>query len=109
MYYSENEARRLVIEAGHKLLENKLIARTWGNISARTGKDEFIITPSGRAYDTLTPDDLVKVKVADCSYTGSIKPSEADRAIPTDTGTGLIPAEMAAVIARGPIMLVAAV
>ena len=75
MYYSETEARRLVVEAGLKLLENRLIARTWGNISARISKDEFIITPSGRAYDTLTPDDLVKVKVADCSYTGSIKPS----------------------------------
>lgn len=75
MYYSENEARRLVIEAGHKLLENKLIARTWGNISARTGKDEFIITPSGRAYDSLEPSDLVKVRVSDCSYDGDIKPS----------------------------------
>ena len=75
MYYSETEARKLVVEAGLRLLENKLIARTWGNISARISKDEFIITPSGRAYDRLTPADLVKVKVADCSYTGNIKPS----------------------------------
>ncbi len=75
MYYSETEARNLVIEAGLRLLENKLIARTWGNISARISKDEFIITPSGRAYDRLTPADLVKVRVADCSYTGNIKPS----------------------------------
>ena len=75
MYYSENEARRLVIEAGHRLLENKLIARTWGNISARISKNEFIITPSGRAYDSLEPSDLVKVRVSDCSYDGNIKPS----------------------------------
>ncbi len=75
MYYSETEARNLVIEAGLRLLENKLIARTWGNISARISKNEFIITPSGRAYDRLTPSDLVKVKVSDCSYTGNIKPS----------------------------------
>ncbi len=75
MYYSETEARRLVIEAGLRLLENKLIARTWGNISARISKDEFIITPSGRAYDRLTPADLVKVRVADCSYSGNVKPS----------------------------------
>ena len=75
MYYSENEARRLVIEAGHMLLENKLIARTWGNISARISRDEFIITPSGRAYDSLEPSDLVKVRVSDCSYDGDIKPS----------------------------------
>ena len=75
MYYSENEARRLVIEAGHRLLENRLIARTWGNISARISKNEFIITPSGRAYDSLEPSDLVKVRVSDCSYDGNIKPS----------------------------------
>jgi len=75
MYYSETEARKLVIEAGLKLVENKLIARTWGNISARISKDEFIITPSGKAYDRLTPSDLVRVRVKDCSYTGSVKPS----------------------------------
>ena len=75
MYYEENEARRIVIEAGHRLLENKLIARTWGNISARIGVDEFVITPSGRGYDNLKPEDLVIVKVSDCSWEGDIKPS----------------------------------
>ena len=75
MYYSENEARNLVIEAGLRLLENKLIARTWGNISARISKDEFIITPSGKAYDRLTPADLVKVRISDGSYSGKVKPS----------------------------------
>ena len=75
MYYSEDEARKLVIEAGHKLLESKLIARTWGNISARISADEFVITPSGRAYDSIGPSDLVVVKVEDASYEGDIKPS----------------------------------
>lgn len=75
MYYSETEARKIVIEAGLRLLENKLIARTWGNISARISKDEFIITPSGKAYDRLSPEDLVKVRVSDCSYRGNVKPS----------------------------------
>ena len=75
MFYEESEARRLVIEAGHRLLENKLIARTWGNISARIGVDEFVITPSGRGYDDLEPADLVVVRVSDCSYDGDIKPS----------------------------------
>ena len=75
MYYSDNEARKLVIEAGLKLVEQKLIARTWGNISARISKEEFVITPSGRAYDTLRPEDLVVVRVRDCSYDGPVKPS----------------------------------
>jgi len=74
-YFEESEARRLVIEAGHKLLDAKLTARTWGNISARISEDEFIITPSGRAYVDLEPEELVKVKISDCSYEGDIKPS----------------------------------
>lgn len=75
MAYSEAEARRLVIAAGLKLIEKGLIARTWGNISARISDDEFIITPSGLAYETLKEEELVKVKIADCSYEGNIKPS----------------------------------
>lgn len=75
MYYSEDEARELVIKAGLRLIEEGLIARTWGNISARISADEFIITPSGMAYETLTPDRLVKVKASDLSYEGKIKPS----------------------------------
>ena len=73
--YNEEEARLLVIEAGLKLVENKLIARTWGNISARISDEEFVITPSGRGYDSLKPEDLVTVKIEKCSYDGEIKPS----------------------------------
>lgn len=73
--YSEKEARDLVIKAGLRLLETQLIARTWGNISARVSDTEFIITPSGRAYDTLKPEELVKVNMETLKYSGSIKPS----------------------------------
>ena len=65
MAYNENEARALVIRAGHLLTERGLIARTWGNISARISDSEFIITPSGLAYDTLRPEQLVRVSIAD--------------------------------------------
>ncbi len=75
MSYSESEARRLVIEAGHALAEKRLIARTWGNISARISDEEFIITPSGREYENMWADELVKVRISDCSYEGNIKPS----------------------------------
>ena len=75
MAYSETEAKRLVIEAGHRLVAAGLIARTWGNISARISDTQFVITPSGKAYDILTPDDIVTVNIADCSYDGNIKPS----------------------------------
>ena len=82
MYYTEEEARRIVIEAGHRLLESKLVARTWGNISARISETEFVITPSGRAYETLGEEDLVTVKT-DGSYEGDIKPS-SERGVHAD-------------------------
>lgn len=75
MAYTEKEARELVVEAGKKLVEKGLIARTWGNVSARISDAKFVITPSGRAYETLTPDDMVVVNIRDCSYTGENKPS----------------------------------
>ncbi len=75
MAYGIKEAKEQVIRAGLELLESGLIARTWGNISARISDTQFVITPSGRAYDSLGPEDLVIVNIADSSYEGSIKPS----------------------------------
>ena len=75
MAYTEEEARKAVVLAGQRLVKTGLTARTWGNISARISDSEFIITPSGRAYEELTEDDLVKVRIDDCSYEGDIKPS----------------------------------
>ena len=73
--YTLEDGKRAVIEAGHRLLETGLIARTWGNVSARISDTQFVITPSGKPYDTLTPDDIVVVNIADCSYDGDVKPS----------------------------------
>jgi len=75
MHYSESEARTLVVQAGHRLVACGLVARTWGNISARVSDTHFVITPSGRSYDTLQPQDLVLVQIADCAYEGERKPS----------------------------------
>lgn len=75
MEYSINEAKELVIHAGKMLVECGLIVRTWGNISARISDTQFVITPSGLAYETLTPLEIVVVNIADCSYEGKIKPS----------------------------------
>ena len=75
MTYTEQEARRLIIEAGHRLLASGLVTRTWGNISARVSSTHFIITPSGLSYDTLQPEQLVLVKIDDCSHKGEYEPS----------------------------------
>ena len=67
--------KAIVIEAGKKLLETGLIARTWGNVSYRIDATSFLITPSGRDYLSITPEEIVTVKISDLSYEGSIKPS----------------------------------
>lgn len=75
MAYSLEKARELVLKAGLELCEAGLVARTWGNISARVSDTQYVITPSGRAYDMLTPEDIVLVNIADGSYEGDVKPS----------------------------------
>ncbi len=69
------KAKELVIEAGKRLVKTGLIARTWGNVSCRVSDTHFVITPSGRAYDTLTAEEIVLVKIDDLTYEGDIKPS----------------------------------
>lgn len=72
---NEQAAKELVIRAGKELVSCGLIARTWGNVSCRVDDKTFAITPSGRQYETLTPEDIVLCKIEDCSYEGNIKPS----------------------------------
>ena len=72
---NEGQAKEDVIRAGKQLIKAGLIARTWGNVSARISEDHFAITPSGRAYETLTPAEIVTVNTRDGSYPGEIKPS----------------------------------
>ena len=75
MIYEYKEATAKVLQAGRELLRRGLASRTWGNISARISENEFIITPSGKAYEDLTENDLVKVKIEDLSWEGEHKPS----------------------------------
>lgn len=70
-----DQAKRAVLAAGIKLVESGLIARTWGNVSCRVDTDSFVITPSGRSYQSLSAADLVRVRIDDLSYEGGIKPS----------------------------------
>lgn len=68
-------AKETVIKAGKELVKEGLIQRTWGNVSCRLSDTQFAITPSGRDYLSLTPDEIVIVNIADLSYEGDIKPS----------------------------------
>lgn len=67
-------ARKIVCESGKKLVQDGLIARTWGNVSVRIDDRRMIITPSGRKYEELTPEDMVLVDIYTLKYEG-IKPS----------------------------------
>lgn len=69
------QAKEIVVEAGKQLVSTGLIARTWGNVSCRISDTQFVITPSGRDYLSLTPDDIVVVNLEDLTYEGDIKPS----------------------------------
>ena len=52
-------AREQIIAAGRELVRTELVARTWGNVSARLSATEFAITPSGKAYENIRPEDIV--------------------------------------------------
>jgi L-ribulose-5-phosphate 4-epimerase len=68
-------AKQKVVDAGIRLVESGLIARTWGNVSCRISDTHFVITPSGRNYLSLSTSEIVKVAIADLSYEGSVIPS----------------------------------
>lgn len=73
--YTEEQARELVIRAGLMLVDKGLVARTWGNVSAKCGEHEMIITPSGIAYESLKAEDLVLVNIDSLEYEGNFRPS----------------------------------
>ena len=53
MIYQKKQAEEILLKACRELVDSGLIARTWGNVSIRLSKELFLITPSGRAYETL--------------------------------------------------------
>jgi L-fuculose-phosphate aldolase len=68
------QAKEMVCAAGLQLLKEGLVARTWGNVSVKVSDTQMVITPSGRKYDDLTPEDMVLVDIYTLKYEG-IKPS----------------------------------
>lgn len=75
MSISIEEIKQKVCAAGKQLLQEGLVARTWGNVSMRVNDHQMVITPSGRKYDELNPDDMVLVDIYTLKFEGKIKPS----------------------------------
>lgn len=68
--------RTLLVDYGKKLLEERLIAGTSGNLSLR-GEDEdtYYITPSGVRYDETRASDIVKIHADGTPYDPAQTPS----------------------------------
>jgi len=71
----EKIARSNVTAMGLTLLEEGLVARTWGNISERISDSEFLITPSGIGYDQIKDEDHAIYNLETEEWRGPNKPS----------------------------------
>ncbi|MBR4718651.1 MAG: class II aldolase/adducin family protein [Lachnospiraceae bacterium] len=71
----ERQLRELVAETGRILLEKELVARTWGNISARCDENRYVISPSGLGYEGMTGEDVPVCNLNDDTWEGNRKPS----------------------------------
>ncbi len=69
------ELRAVITQTGRELLRDGLVARTWGNISARVDETHFLITPSGLDYEGITEEDLVLMDRTTMEAEGTRKPS----------------------------------
>lgn len=72
---AEYELRREIARYGRKLVSEKLVQGTWGNISAKLDDNTIIVTPSGVEYAKIEPEDLVKVNLETSASEGENKPT----------------------------------
>lgn len=71
----EKQARKQIVDTGIALLKTGLVARTWGNVSARLDSGRFLITPSGLDYNTMDEEDIVLMDIAGDEWSGKHRPS----------------------------------
>ena len=69
------KAREGIVAMGIKMIDKKMMAGSWGNISVRIDKDLYAITPSGHNYESLTVDDIVIVNKDGDKVSGNLIPS----------------------------------
>lgn len=68
--------REQILQITKKMITSGLVIETWGNVSARiAGKDQMLITPSGRDYLSMKPEDLIIVNFAGEKISGPFNPS----------------------------------
>jgi ribulose-5-phosphate 4-epimerase/fuculose-1-phosphate aldolase len=67
----KNEINQQLQEVGRYMMDHRLAWGNAGNISAKTSRDQFLITASGTYMGELDLDDFVE-----CSFDGTIDPQE---------------------------------
>ncbi|GLZ51488.1 class II aldolase/adducin family protein [Actinomycetospora sp. NBRC 106378] len=67
-------ARTAVADHARRLVADRLVAGTAGNVSVRVG-DLVAVTASGVAYDTMTAEDVVVVDLAGTPVVGTLRPT----------------------------------
>lgn len=71
----EQILRKRLVAIAKKAFEHRLMAGTWGNLSARIGRDRILLTPSGFEKDLLKPSDLLVVDLNGKVMKGRWKPT----------------------------------
>lgn len=71
-----DQLREAVAEANRRLVAEGLVTLTWGNVSAINHDRTLVaIKPSGVAYDTLRPEQIVIVDMDGVVQAGDLRPS----------------------------------
>jgi L-fuculose-phosphate aldolase len=71
----EAEARLQIIDAGKRLHDRFFVASNDGNISARLGANEILITPTGVNKGDIRSEDILKIDMDGRVLSGQRKPS----------------------------------
>lgn len=72
-------AREAIVAMGKELIERKLVAGSWGNISVKIADGVCAVTPSGRGYANQKPEDIVIVDDACKTLEGELTPSSESK------------------------------
>ena len=72
-------AREAIVAMGKELIERKLVAGSWGNISVKIADGVYAVTPSGRGYASQEPKDIVIIDNACSTLDGELTPSSESK------------------------------
>jgi len=75
MNLSEYELREKLLKIAGKCFRYRLMAGTWGNLSARLEREKVLITPSGYEKTALKPEDLLLMDLDGKILRGDLKPT----------------------------------